>query len=268
MAQNHQATDWFLEGKNALLDLLSERLVIPWFEAKSRISSTGWKSFRKVQPLQLHEARKSLANAGLIIEERSAHAIPVVTVRIPFPPHSKRKITRLRGLRRKLYRKYLSWANDEKLCGKYAERVVFESLKAAQSEAGIYVPPQALGNVDRLKGVNVPRGPLDSFAYILELPDLGSDVTLLVEVKNINDWIYPWTKELWELLVKAAHLATNFAVLPVLVCMRSAYPCFNMAKDIGFFAIQMWSQLFNPLISKLEFEEVSPTISSPKSPIG
>jgi len=256
MSFSSQAVNWVAVGQEALLDLLSERLVIPWFEAESRISSSGWKSFPTVQPLQLHEARKSLAISEKIIEERSSHAIPVVTVRIPFPPKRKREITRLRGVRSKLYRRYLKWTNDEKLCGKYAERVVLESLKSAQSEAGLFVPPQVPGSIDQVKGVQVPIGPLDCFAHILELPSLGSDVTLVVEVKNINRWIYPWTRELWELLVKSAHLATHTPVLPVLVCMRYTHLIIRMAKDIGFFTTETRNQLFNISIPDHEFKEV------------
>lgn len=248
--------DWLLEGRQALLDLLSDRFVIPWFEAESRISSTGWKSFLKVQPLQLHEARESLASSNLILVERTKHSIPVVTIRLPFPQNRKKELTRLRGFRRKLYRNYLKWTNDQILYGKHAERVVLDSLKAVASEAALHVPPQVPGSIDQIKGVQVSPGPLDAFAYILELPHLGYEVTLVAEVKNINDWIYPWTKELWELLVKAAHLATYIPVLPVLVCMRWAYPTSNMAKDIGFFTVQTRNQLFNPVIPKDEFQEL------------
>lgn len=256
MSSPSSPAGWVLEGELALLDLLSDRLIVPWFEAESRISSVGWKSFGKVQPLQLHEARKSLVSSGQIIDERSSHAIPVVTIRIPFPPSRKREITRLRGLRRKLYRPYLKWANDERLCGKHAEHVVFDSLTASASQAGLFVPPQVPGSIDEIKGVKVPRGPLDSFAHILELPDLGSKVTLVVEVKNINNWIYPWSNQLWELLVKAAHLAANTPVLPVLVCMRWSQMTINMAKDIGFFVAETRKQLFNPSIPEHEFQEV------------
>lgn len=256
MSPKTQRTDWVAEGKNSLLDLLSERLVIPWFEAESRISSNGWKSFLKVQPLQLHESRKSLANSGQIIEDRSAHAISVVTIRLPFPPNRKKEIERLRGRRRKLYRRYLKWTNDETLCGRHAERVVYESLKDSASEAGLYVPPQVTGRIDKIKGIQVLPGPLDNLAHILELPALDSEVPLIVEVKNINRWIYPWTKELWELLVKAARLATHIPVVPLLVCMRSAHTTLNMAKDIGFFYAQTWKQLFNPSILEPDFQDV------------
>lgn len=257
MAQPPQPIDWVRIGENALIDLLSERLVIPWFEAESRISSSRWKSFPNVQPLQLHEARKNLVNSGLIIQESSAHKVrKVVTVRIPFPPNRIREITRLRGRRRKLYRKYLSWANDEKLCGKHAELVVLESLEASASNAGLYVPPQVTGRIGQVNGVQVIPGPLDCFAHILELPEVRSEVTLVVEVKNINDWIYPWTKELWELLVKAAHLATHITVLPLLICMRSTYMTSQMAKDIGFFFTETRKQIFCSSIPEAEFQEV------------
>jgi len=256
MSRRATRTDWVAEGQNALLDLLSERFVIPWFEAESRISSTGWKSFPKVQPLQLHESRKSLASSGQIIEERTAHPIPVVTVRLPFPHDRIKEITRLRGRRRKLYRKYLSWANDEKFCGKHAERVVLDSLESSASKAGLYVPTQVPGRIDKIKSFQVQRGPLDLFAHILELPEVRSDVTLVVEVKNINDWIYPWTKELWELLVKAAHLATHIPVVPLLVCMRTVPIILNMAEDIGFFYAQTREQLFSPSILADDFQEV------------
>ncbi len=99
-------------------------------------------------------------------------------------------------------------------------------------------------------------GPLDCLAHIFELPALTSEVPLVVEVKNINHWIYPWTKELWELLVKAAYLATHIPVVPLLVCMRSAYPILNMAKDIGFFYAQTGKQLFNPSIPEPDFQDV------------
>ena len=260
MAQRFFTTDWLQVGKDVILDvildLLSERFVVPWFEAESRISSFGWKSFPKVQPLQLHEARDSLVNSGLIVLEHTNHPVSVVTIRLPFPPNREREITRLRGSRRKLYRKYLSWSNDQKLCGKHAELVVFDSLKAVASDAGLYVPPQVPDAIKEVNAIEVHPGPLDAFAYILKLPDLGLDATLVVEVKNINDWIYPWTKELWELLVKAANLATHISILPILVCMRWAYPTSNMAKDIGFFVIQTQNQLFSPLIPEDEFKEV------------
>ncbi len=256
MAQKHARHDWEAIGQQALLDLLSERRVITWFEAESRISSNGWKHFPKVQPLQLHASRTALIASGDIIVETTSHPIPVVSIRLPYAPSSQRTIERLRGKRRKLYRKYLSWTNDQTLCGRHAELVVLSSLHSAASRAGLYVPPQTTGSIDSVSGIPLKTGPLDSLAYILDLPSLSSHVPMVVEVKNVNSWIYPWAQEIWQLLVKSASLATQTPVLPVLVCMRSAYPTFQMAKDLGFFTAQAWNQLFSPSIPSEEFSEV------------
>jgi len=256
MSLNKVKVDWVAEGKSALLDLLSERLIIPWFEAESRISSSGWKSFRQVQPLQLHESRTSLVHSGDIIEERTKHTFSVVTVRLPFPPNRIKELSRLRGARRKHYRTCLKWTNDETLCGKHAERIVLDSLNHSAPQAGLYVPPQSIGKIKEVNGVQVLPGPLDNLAYILELPSFTSALPLVVEVKNINRWIYPWTKELWELLVKAADLATHFPIVPLLVCMRYAYPTRSMAMDIGFFCAPFVNQLFNPSIPESDFQDI------------
>ena len=251
-----QPTDWVQEGRNAILDLLQERLVIPWLEAEARISSHGWRDFLKVQPLQLHEARVSLVNDGLIIPETTHHPIPAVTIRLPFPEGRTRELTRLRGARRKLYRRYLSWANDTNLCGRHAEKVVLDSTLSAASDAGLYVPRQTVGDIRDIQGIPVQPGPLDALAHILDLPLLDGHIPLLIEVKNINHWIYPWSLELWQCLVKAASVATTTPVLPVLVCMRSVYMTNQMAKDIGFFTCQLNTQLFSPAIDQAAFREV------------
>ena len=79
---------------------------------------------------------------------------------------------------------------------------------------------------------------------------------MLIEVKNINNCIYPNTAELWELLVKAAGVAARQAVLPFLVCSNAAYPALNLAKDIGFFVTQTGNQLFSPDIDPAEFQSL------------
>ena len=216
-----------------------------------------WRLFGKVQPLQLTLARAALAADGTIVVERSAHTHPVVTLRLPYPEGRQREIERLRGARSKQYRKYLSWTNDQQLCGHHAETVVLDSLRDAASPAGLFVPDQQTGRITGIKGHSITPGPLDAIAYILDVPDLeGPAVPMLIEVKNITNWIYPNTSELWELLVKAADVATSHTVLPLLVCTNVGYPTFNMAKDIGFFVTYTGKQLFSPNIDQTEFQSL------------
>jgi hypothetical protein len=196
---------------------LAERFIVPWTEAEARIAFQRWKEFPPVQPLQLHDARRSLAADNLIVEEVTHHHPPVTTIRLPFPPGRKRELERLRGERRKAYRTYLSWAQDSRLCGKHAERVVLESAQSAASDAGLWVPPQVVGEIHTILGASSSRGPLDEvvYAHVLADPKPTADAILAVEVKNIHTWIYPWSKELWELLVKAAEVALDIPVMPL-----------------------------------------------------
>ena len=228
----------------------------PWPEAEARISTGAWKEFEPVQPLQLVGARKALEAEGKVIVETTSHTPAVTTVRLPFEAGDKRRVERLRGERRKHYRKYLSWAQDGNLSGKHAERVVLASAVEVASEAGLWVPPQKVGEIREVDGVPISRGPLDVLAHVMEVPQPTADAALIIEVKNIHSWIYPWTAELWELLTKAAELAEQTPVMPVLVCARAGYQTNQMAKDVGFLACYLGEQLFNPVIDEQEFAAI------------
>jgi hypothetical protein len=251
----HTREEWEEIGKKAILDLLGERFVVPWVEVEARISGHGWKDFEKVQPVQLSGARRALRDDGLICEEVSAHRPPVQMIRLPYVDNRKRELERLVGRRRKAYRKYLSWAGDQYLCGKHAEKVVLESMRAA-ADVGLFVPKQTTGGVGEIKGVEVPTGPLDAFAHVLDLETVSDAGVVAVEVKNVNVWIYPMAVELWGLLVKAAELSKHFPVVPVLVCVRYAYQAQQMASDLGFFLAAMREQVFSPGIDAAEFSAV------------
>ncbi len=248
---------WEEVGKAAILDLLAEKFVVPWAEAEARISARGWKEFPKVQPVQLGGARRLLREDGRIVEDISRHQPPVHLIRLEYPEGDKRRLQRLAGSKRKLYRKYLAWAGDHVVCGKHGERVVLESMQSAASDADLYVPHQATGSVSEVKGIPIARGPVDAFAHIMDRSTARETAVMLIEVKNINTWIYPQAPELWQLLVKAAALATAMSVVPVLVCVRYAYLAQRMASDLGFFLCAMRGQVFSPTISAKEFTRVA-----------
>lgn len=60
MARGWSPEEWELHGMEAIVDLVSDRQVVPWGEVEARISVHGWKAFRKVQPIQLRGALKRL----------------------------------------------------------------------------------------------------------------------------------------------------------------------------------------------------------------
>lgn|GEM_PF-5664586 len=237
------------------MDLLADRFIVPWAEAEARISQ-GWKAFPRVQPLPLHAARQKLRAEGAIIEETTQHQVPVSTVRLPYPPGRKRELQRLAGRRRKKFRLYLSWTGTYGLCGHQAEKVVYASAQAVATEAGLFVPVQQVGNITEVDDVPVARGTFDVLAHIFELPRLEAHTPMVFEVKNLHRWIYPWTRELWELLIKAADLAQTIQLLPVLVCAHRHFTTLKMAQDIGFLVTETKNQLFSPTIDERPFVNV------------
>ena len=131
------------------------------------------------------------------------------------------------------------------------------SAASAASRAGIWEPLLRPSAESTLLGTRpLTRGPLDVLAHILAVPEIRSDAALVIEVKNIHSWIYPWTSELWELLTKAAELAYQTPVVPLLVCVRAGFPTNQMAKDVGFFGCYLGRQLFHPSIPTDRFDSI------------
>ena len=250
--------EWEALAYDIIVDVFQDRLVMPWKEVETRVSWHGWRQYDKPEPVHLTNPRRALLQEGKLVRDTTEHNPPVVTYRIPFPEGSKREIERLRGARRKLYRKYLSWTQDRTLCGRHAEIVAMESLQSAASPAGLWVPEQAIGQITQIKEAPTHIGPLDLWAHILEVNQVDpiGEIALAIEVKNTYDWIYPWAKQLWQLLVKAAQVAIRVSVVPVLMCFRYGFIAGQFAKDIGFLLCPMRRQVFSPRIDNRDFQEV------------
>jgi hypothetical protein len=121
-----------------------------------------------------------------------------------------------------------------------AERVAHESLK----DAACFQLVRPDGHpVSSLLGREI-SGPLDhAVIYTPSGPDgmLTQPVAVPIEVKNLRDWIYPSSQELYQLLWKSAKLQQErpeARIAPVLVCRRAHYTTFCMAKALGFFIVQ------------------------------
>jgi hypothetical protein len=245
---------WDQEGRSALLDLIAEKVAVPWVEAVARISrssrtdlypsTTGWKNYRVVQPLQLEAARRGLLAEGAIFREQTEHVQPIVTYSLRDPGLTEDAVTRIRGHRRSLYRTYVKWTGDPPACGHHAEKVLFASLQAAAGIGQFVIPNQRVGHVPTVLGSHVTKGPLDALALLPDLERWGAPVAMVIEVKNVHEWIYAWDRRLWELLVKAAGLALEHLVFPVLACAHSDITAQRMGIDLGFSRAPYGIQLF------------------------
>ena len=258
--------DWDREAELAVLDLLGEKHAVPWPEAISRISNSQWKDFGKAQPLQLDEARIRLMNRPAdhperVEREETDHSRPAVTFRLSHPTISQTEFETERGRRRGMYRSFLSWTGDSVSCGHHAERVLITSMRRAAGDGILTIPQQRRGQVSRVRGNRIERGPLDALGFLPNLPHASSSVPFLVEVKNVSDWIYAWDQRLWELLVKAAEIGQHEPVLPLLACPYSDITAAREASDIGFLRIQYQEQLFTDDPEKIPSDRFSEVVA-------
>ncbi len=70
-----------------------------------------------------------------------------------------------------------------------------------------------------------------------------------IEVKNVRHWLYPTHPEPFQLLHKAAGLASahpEHPVLPILICRKAHYRTLQMAHDVGFLIFQTHHQYVRP----------------------
>lgn len=255
---------WEEHGVEAIVHLVNTKEVVTWGEVEARISVRGWEEYRKVQPIQLSGALRRLEaeNPPRVISEGTAHPDEqaVRTLRVPFPPGRKRAVERLRGRKRKTYLRYIAWAQDQNFCGSHGESVVHDSLLHASPVAGIWVPPQPIGDVNEVAGTRLPgEQTVDMWAWIMRDPSAikpEPELPMVVEVKNRRHWHYADAQELWQLLVKAAYIALSQPVLPVLACCWSGPTAWWMAYDVGFFTAQLREQVFSPRIDPKDFQAV------------
>ncbi len=252
-------------AREVILDLLGDVFFAPWVEIEARVSHHGWKTFPRVDPHHLSAAKRVLIQEGKIFQDQTSHTPPVIGYRREFEPGKSKEQARLRGTKRKLYREYFAWTQAGDLCGRHAETVALESMEDAATRAGLYIPPQAIGAVRSIEGHEIRPGPIDLWAYILDLsgPRPVAEVPLVVEVKNTNSWIYPSERELWQFLVKVAGLAQQTAVVPVLICYRYHTMAARMAKDIGILFCALYCQLFSPKVGEAGIERVKEGLALP-----
>lgn len=166
----------------------------------------------------------------------------------PVPFYTRRKMRKLdyaAPLERKqhLHRNYLEIATTE-TCGSIGEKVTFASIDAAaQQNPSLSTKQHSLGNVSELDGFTT-SGSLDTFCYYLS-PSSGVErkaVPAGIEVKNIREWIYPESQELWQTI----RAATELNCIPVLVTRRIHLTTASFCKSVGMAVFETQRQYFAP----------------------
>jgi hypothetical protein len=259
-------------GEQALLDLFAQEHAVVWHEAEAKISDRCWPSVASsIDPNHLLVARARLLEREVITQSRDqtrgGRSIPIFTP--TDTRRRKRAIEDASARKRLLQTRYLSWASGSAtggagIIGPAGEAVVHASLRQAAPHGYTLVQPDR-GEVHRLLNDDVPGGPLDNAAWLNPLDrntftPTGQSFLVPIEVKNIRPWIYPTSRELHQLLHKAAAIQQTHPeinIVPVLVCRRAHYVAFKMATQLGFYILETKRQYIRPnLPDPAHLEEV------------
>jgi hypothetical protein len=228
-----------------VLDLLDQELAAAGMEIDARLAEDVWPSVgTPVQPIHLSNALNELVRQGRIIRTtKSTRGGRQVDIYQAVGGRRTTAITRAAARKRLLLARYLGWSQGSParpgLIGPAGERAVHEAL--VHSATYRLARPEG-GNVGEFLGQPM-HGRLDAAAILTPITNglPGQAIAVPIEVKNQRDWIHPTSRELYQLLDKAATLqAAQPAqpILPVLVTRRAARMAFMMAKQMGFFIVE------------------------------
>lgn len=256
------AEEWRALAVQAILALLADEGAATQPEMEAKISDTPFADIgKRIDPHHLTTARQRLVASGVIevVRERTRGGRVMQAFVMADAP---KKALRAAGRKRLLQARYLSWSQHSTEWGPAPlptalERIIHASMLAAAPHGYRLIKPEG-GEVRQLLGHTVDGGPLDNAAFYT---GIGSDgmpgipVVVPVEAKNLRQWIYPNTQELYQLLDKSARLQLahpDRRFVPVLVCRRQHYRTGKMAKQVGFHVINTWRQYVRPAVAASE----------------
>lgn len=235
-------------------------------ELESRISEGYYQSSgQNIDPHHVSNAIRFLEGRGELewVHTKARGGAMVATLQPTNRTGRSDRIDRAAARKRLLFARYLGWATGTQ---RYPHGLIGPAGEAATRAgilaSGAVIPYESgAGPVSQLMGVNL-AGPLDSAGIMVPVNDVGvpgTPVTVLFEVKNVRQWLYPSAAEPFQLLGKAVAVQTvnpQVPMVPVLVCRRAHPTLFWMAKQLGFMVIDMGKQFIGNNIDETAYLEV------------
>jgi hypothetical protein len=201
----------------------------------------------RLDPHILGVAKDLLVQSGVLRRETSVLLGREVTAYLDGTAEAERRATeveRLAATKRRLYRSFLGWTSDAKLCGGIAERHVAATLDNLRGQAVWLEPKIGAGEARTIDGQKISGG-LDHAGHLaLDPANPGAGfVPFVIEDKNVRQTIYPHHVEVWDLLCKAGHFPNR---VPILIAPRFHHTTYVLFAAIGAIAIQTTQQWFAP----------------------
>jgi hypothetical protein len=262
-------------AEEAILDLIDKEHAAVRPEIEWRIADRQWRTAPcPIDPHHITTALQRLAGQERLkkVTARTRGGRAISVLQAGTTTGRTRRMEAATARKRLLHTRYLSWAtgtgagsSGRGVIGAAGEAVVHASLLSSN---GYTLAQPAGGDVRTFLGGEVEGGSLDNAAFLLAFDTstrmMQDTFAVPIEVKNVQQWIYPDSKLLHQLLYKASLLQqrnTDVNLVPVLVCRRAHYLTNVMAQDLGFYVISTKRQYIRPLITATEegrraFQEV------------
>lgn len=184
----------------------------------------------RAEPIKISKALASLTAKGKIIAERHAN---LATFYKPIDfggTDDENRRAYILGLTTEFH----GLTQNPALCGGAFEKVV----RAAALSSGQYrvISPAR-------QGLEIDGYEIEKECDHVLLPKRFNGPALVVEDKNLREWLTPSSEEVWALIGKALRFPD---AIPVLICRRMHYVGFRIFKEIGVSCWQVYRQYFDP----------------------
>ena len=242
--------DWRDYAVKRLHALLKKHQVCSTREMEARLTDFGSNLNPRVEPHHLTTAREMLKLN--IVSEKYAplYSLPNTPLTSISPIIARKEL---------LHEAFRNFTKDQ-FCGDVAEKIVFASMEKALN---LSIEPHTLGQVSQIGDLKTTN-PLDTYA-LLPFTDITGkrQVAIIgIEIKNIREWIYPQSIEIW----KALKACIDLDCTPIIISRAFHYTTMTFFRDIGVFGFEtrkqylsskLWKEpLYTPLKKELYFRDM------------
>ena len=256
-----QAEYWVALAKRRVLRMLDRRRFASIRQLEKKISEAGPPSVR-AEPIKISKALASLVAKNQIISEPHPNlATFFKPASFGGDPDEARRAYILT-----LTRQFHRLTQNPVLCGGAFETVVRAAALASEQYRVISPAKQGL----EIDGYAVER---ECDQVLIPKKFIGP--AIIVEDKNLREWLTPSSEEVWALIGKALRFPE---AIPVLICRRMHYVGFTVFKHIGLSCWQVFRQYFDPSLESqlaeirhtdgLGFSDVTTVLNPPPALVG
>lgn len=227
---------WKVIARKRIMNILKKRRISYSSHLEIKISEAGPNHMR-AEPHIINQALGSLLADGLIrkyeIEENCKDDSPIFYVPKDFGSASDISRAKYFNQWRKLY---LSVARQNEYCGYVLEKIIFDAVLKTNKYHVIGCGPEyndkgelyksSNSEVLSYQGKNIYKADKGA-GFDLFLIHKKTNIPIGIEAKNIREWIYPASPEVWRTIARAC----TIDCLPVLMARKISY-----ITKAGFFA--------------------------------